>query len=163
MELYTTAGNQGDDYNRRGGWQRRRPNGNLATRQPSTSSCAMAIGVTNNADERSERCGVCPGSQRPGRRNEPAEWRARSRDWLSIVGLGHLPINWPTLPPNDSLRTELQWVLANRIRCVDESGDQTVVNLSLAITTTTSYATLGWLEISIRAIAKFVDCECQGE
>lgn len=82
--------------------------------------------------------------------------RPRSGDG-TVRGLGDLPDHWPPLPPNASLSVEVQWVLANRIRVIRESQDGIVVDLRKAITPAPSYATLGWLETSIRAFAKFVD------
>lgn len=74
-----------------------------------------------------------------------------------VSGLGDVPPTWPDLPANAPLRDEVQWVLANRIRCVREQRGSTVVDLSKALTPAPSYASLGWLETSIRAFAKFVD------
>lgn len=75
----------------------------------------------------------------------------------SVIGLGEIPQSWPKLPPNASLASEIQWVLANRLQCIQEQRDRTVVDLSKALTPAPSYAALGWLETSIRAFAKFVD------
>lgn len=82
---------------------------------------------------------------------------ARARGEATVAGLGDIPADWPQLPPNASLGTEVAWVLANRIRIVRESSDGAVVDLSKALTPAPSYAALGWLETSIRAFAKFVD------
>lgn len=78
-------------------------------------------------------------------------------DDSQVVGLGDLPENWPKLPPNAPLAAEIQWVQANRLQCVTEIGDRSVVDLSKALTPAPSYAALGWLETSIRAYTKFVD------
>jgi len=84
--------------------------------------------------------------------------RARDRDSDSqVIGLGDLPESWPTLPGNAPLAIEIQWVQANRLQCVTEVGDRSVVDLAKALTPAPSYAALGWLETSIRAYTKFVD------
>ena len=83
---------------------------------------------------------------------------ARARDDDSqVIGLGDLPLEWPRLPPNAPLAMEIQWVQANRLQCVTEVGERSVVDLSKALTPSPSYAALGWLETSIRAYTKFVD------
>jgi len=74
-----------------------------------------------------------------------------------VVGLGDLPPDWPKLPPNAPLAAEIQWVQANRLRCVTDVGERSMVDLSKALTPAPSYAALGWLETSIRAYTKFVD------
>jgi len=83
--------------------------------------------------------------------------RARSGDEPPVVGLGEIPPQWPPLPPNAPLGTEIQWVQANRLRCIRDEGDRTVVDLSKAMAAAPSYAALGWLETSIRVFSKFVD------
>lgn len=83
---------------------------------------------------------------------------ARARDDESqVIGLGDLPPDWPRLPPNAPLAQEIQWVQANRLQCVTEIGERSVVDLSRSLTPAPSYAALGWLETSIRAYTKFVD------
>jgi len=83
---------------------------------------------------------------------------ARARDDESqVIGLGDLPPEWPRLPPNAPLAVEIQWVQANRLQVVIESGDRCVVDLSRSLTPAPSYSALGWLETSIRAYTKFVD------
>jgi hypothetical protein len=75
-----------------------------------------------------------------------------------IQGLGEIPGGWPELPPNASLPVEVGWVQANRLRIVEErTGGATLVHLDQALTPAPSWATLGWLETSIRNYAKFVD------
>jgi len=75
-----------------------------------------------------------------------------------IQGLGELPEDWPDLPDNASLASEVGWVQANRLRIVEENpGRATVVRLDLAMSPAPSWAALGWLETSIRSYAKFVD------
>ena len=84
--------------------------------------------------------------------------RTRDREGDShVIGLGDLPESWPRLPPNAPLAMEIQWVQANRLQCVTELGERSVVDLSRALTPAPSYAALGWLETSIRAYTKFVD------
>lgn len=83
---------------------------------------------------------------------------ARARDDESqVIGLGDLPPDWPRLPPNAPLAMEIQWVQANRLQCVTEVGERSVVDLARSLTPAPSYAALGWLETSIRAYTKFVD------
>ena len=70
-----------------------------------------------------------------------------------VQGLGDLPADWPTLPPNASLPAEVAWVHANRIRVRQGDG----VDLSRAISPAPSYAALSWLETSILYPSKFAD------
>lgn len=74
-----------------------------------------------------------------------------------MIGLGDLPPEWPRLPANAPLAAEIQWCQANRLQCVTEVGERSVVDLSRSLTPAPSYAALGWLETSIRAYTKFVD------
>jgi hypothetical protein len=78
-----------------------------------------------------------------------------------IQGLGDIPDDWPDLPANASLGTEIGWVQANRLRIVEEyagtSQRKTRVHLGGALSPAPSWAALGWLETSIRNYAKFVD------
>ena len=76
----------------------------------------------------------------------------------ALKGLSDIPASWPTLPPNASLASELQWVQASRIDVVEElpSGGF-VVHLDRADRPAPSKSALGWLETSIRAYSKFVD------
>ena len=84
--------------------------------------------------------------------------RSRAKDAeFSVSGLGEIPGNWPDLPPNAPLSAEVSWVQANRLRCVRETSDGVVVDLSRALCPAPSYAALGWLETSIKTYAKFVD------
>lgn len=76
---------------------------------------------------------------------------------FSVVGLGEIPGNWGDLPSNAPLSAEVSWVQANRLRCVRESSDRVVVDLTKALSPAPSYAALGWLETSIKTYAKFVD------
>jgi hypothetical protein len=83
---------------------------------------------------------------------------ARARDGeAAVVGLDAIPSHWPVLAANASLSAEISWVQANRLHCVQERGDQTVVDLSKALAPAPSWAALGWMETSIRAYAKYVD------
>jgi hypothetical protein len=94
--------------------------------------------------------------QRDESESEVAPTRPRSGE-STVCGLSDIPESWPSLPPNASLVVEVAWVLANRIRVIREDNDGIKVDLSKALTPAPSYATLGWLETSIRAFAKFVD------
>ena len=76
---------------------------------------------------------------------------------LSVSGLSKIPENWGDLPSNAQLSAEVSWVQANRLRVVRETADGVVVDLSRALSSAPSYATLGWLETSIKTYAKFVD------
>ena len=58
---------------------------------------------------------------------------------------------------NASLQAEIAWCQANRLRCVRETSDRVVVDLSRALSPAPSYAALGWLETSIKTYAKFVE------
>ncbi len=82
--------------------------------------------------------------------------RPPARD--SVIGIGRIPASWPTLPANASLAEEIQWVQANRMRIVSETPNgRTRVHLQKALSPAPSHSTLGWLETSIRAYAKY--CE----
>ena len=91
------------------------------------------------------------------------EWTAGSDYHLgsavggNVTGLSDIPASWGELPANASLQAEVSWVQANRLRCVRETPDCVVVDLSRALSPAPSYATLGWLETSIKTYAKFVD------
>lgn len=89
--------------------------------------------------------------------SSPRSARVRDLSEPSVIGLGDLPAGWPDLPPNAPLTAEVSWVQANRLRCVRETSDRIVVDLSRAISPAPSYAALGWLETSIKTYAKFVD------
>ena len=83
---------------------------------------------------------------------------ARAREGeAAVVGLDAIPSHWPPLAANASLSAEISWVQANRLHCVTERGDQTVVDLGKALAPAPSWAALGWMETSIRAYAKYVD------
>lgn len=75
-----------------------------------------------------------------------------------VTGLGDIPADWPNLPANASLATEIQWVQASRLYVVEElPGGETCIHLDRADSPAPSKAAIGWLETSIRAYAKFVD------
>ena len=75
-----------------------------------------------------------------------------------IRGLADLPDDWPDLPANASLSSEVGWVQANRLRIVaDQPGGATSVHLDRSLSPAPSWAALGWLETSIRSYAKYVD------
>lgn len=75
-----------------------------------------------------------------------------------IQGLSTIPKNWPDLPGNVSLSSEVAWVQAERLRVVLERPSGGVrVDLSKARTPAPSMAALSWLETSIRSYAKFVE------
>lgn len=76
---------------------------------------------------------------------------------FSVRGLSEIPANWPDLPSNAPLGAEISWCQANRLRIVRETSTGVVVDLSKALTSAPSYATLGWLETSIKTYSKFVD------
>ena len=74
------------------------------------------------------------------------------------IDLGNLPDDWPDLPANASLQSELNWVQANRLLIVEEASlSATRVHLDRARAPAPSLAALGWLETSIRTYSKYVD------
>ena len=86
-----------------------------------------------------------------------ADIQAEVATHTRIHGLSEIPADWSTLPANATLQAEVSWVQANRLRCVRETSDCVVVDLSRALSPAPSYATLGWLETSIKTYSKFVD------
>jgi hypothetical protein len=70
-----------------------------------------------------------------------------------LAGLGDIPIEWPTLPPNAQLQSEVSWVQANRLR-VYQGG---MVDLSRSLGPAPSHAALSWLETSLLYPAKWAD------
>lgn len=74
-------------------------------------------------------------------------------DGSGLAGLGDLPSNWPTLPPNAALAIEVGWVQANRLRVVQGGA----VDLSRSLGPAPSYAALAWLETSTLYPAKWAD------
>ena len=70
-----------------------------------------------------------------------------------LVGLGDIPADWPDLPDNAALATEVSWVQANRVRV--RVGDS--VDLSKARSPAPSWATLSWLETSVLFPSKWAD------
>ena len=51
----------------------------------------------------------------------------------NVTGLSDIPASWGELPANASLQAEVSWVQANRLRCVRETSDCVVVDLSRAL------------------------------
>jgi hypothetical protein len=86
-----------------------------------------------------------------------SDYHLGSAEGGNVTGLSDIPGNWPEMPSNASLGAEVSWVQANRLRVVRESADRVTVDLSKALSPAPSYATLGWLETSIKTYAKFVD------
>ncbi|MEI8213729.1 MAG: hypothetical protein WCI02_16395 [Planctomycetota bacterium] len=75
-----------------------------------------------------------------------------------VQGLSEIPADWPQLPGNASLQTEIGWCQANRLRVVEErASGVVVVHLDRARTPAPSWAALGWLETSIRVYSKYID------
>ena len=102
---------------------------------------------------RNLRSGRSP-ANRPPKSQNPTDAQVDS----VVVGLNKIPRHWPTLPPNASLASEIQWVQAVRIDVVEElPTGGTIVRLDRAERPAPSRAALGWLETSIRAYAKYCD------
>jgi hypothetical protein len=76
---------------------------------------------------------------------------------FSVLGLSEIPGNWGDLPSNAQLSVEISWVQANRLRVVRETADRVIVDLTRSLSPAPSYATLGWLETSIKTYSKFID------
>ena len=70
-----------------------------------------------------------------------------------LSGLGDIPADWPDLPDNAQLATEVQWVQANRVRV--RQGDS--VDLSKARSPAPSWSALSWLETAILFPSKWAD------
>jgi nitroimidazol reductase NimA-like FMN-containing flavoprotein (pyridoxamine 5'-phosphate oxidase superfamily) len=79
---------------------------------------------------------------------EPPPCDPAGSTWLSEI-----PADWPVLPPNASLMSEVQWVQANRLRVRD--GER--VDLTRALSPAPSHSALSWLETSILYPAKWAD------
>ena len=90
-------------------------------------------------------------------RTAGSDYHLGSAEGGNVTGLSDIPASWGELPANASLQAEVSWVQANRLRCVRETSDCVVVDLSRALSPAPSWATLGWLETSIKTYAKFVD------
>lgn len=90
-------------------------------------------------------------------RTAGSDYHLGSAECGNVTGLSDIPASWGELPANASLHAEVSWVQANRLRCVRETSDCVVVDLSRALSAAPSYATLGWLETSIKTYSKFVD------
>lgn len=99
-------------------------------------------------------CDVGGGDSRAG---DQARAREEHAAESGVVGLAELPAEWPPLPPNASLTSEIAWVQANRLRVTTGSEDRAVVDLSRALSPAPSHAAIGWLETSIRAYSKYCD------
>ena len=84
-----------------------------------------------------------------------AESPAREPD--GVTGLSNLPPDWPALPANASLQSEILWVQSNRLSMVSGTGDTAHVKLGKASSPPPSMAAIGWLETSIRAYSKYCD------
>ena len=96
-------------------------------------------------------------SSQSGSTAEDGQTQTRADDG-SIQGLSDIPEDWPELPANASLSSDVGWVQANRLRVVEErTAGPTLVHLSQALSPAPSWAALGWLETSIRSYAKYVD------
>ena len=74
-----------------------------------------------------------------------------------VTGLSDLPSDWPVLPANASLASEIQWVQSQRLTVTSGTGETASVSLSKASAPPPSMAAIGWLETSIRAYAKYCD------
>jgi hypothetical protein len=74
-----------------------------------------------------------------------------------VSGLGAIPEDWPDLPSNASLQSEIAWVQASRLDVVEDTPAGTRVDLSRARSPAPSRASIGWLETSIRAYSKYCD------
>jgi hypothetical protein len=70
-----------------------------------------------------------------------------------VTGLGDIPDDWPQLPANASLASEVQWVTANRLRVRD--GNR--VDLTRSLGPAPSHSALSWLETAILFPSKFAD------
>jgi len=54
-----------------------------------------------------------------------------SVDRGNVTGLGDIPASWGQLPPNASLGAEIAWCQANRLQCVTDVGDRSVVDVAV--------------------------------
>ena len=90
-------------------------------------------------------------------RTAGSDYHLGSAEGGNVTGLSDIPASWGELPANASLQAEIAWCQANRLRCVRETSDRVVVDLSRALSPAPSYAALGWLETSIKTYTKFVD------
>ena len=74
------------------------------------------------------------------------------------MGLGDIPADWPKLPPNASLQTEVSWVQASRVDVVEYlPGGGVRVHLDRADQPAPSKAALSWLETAVLFPSKFAD------
>lgn len=74
-----------------------------------------------------------------------------------VFGFCEIPPEWPKLPANSSLASDIQWVQSNRLRVCEETPEGTKVDLSKSISPAPSWSAIGWLETSIRSYSKY--CE----
>jgi hypothetical protein len=74
-----------------------------------------------------------------------------------VFGFCEIPPEWPTLPANSSLASDIQWVQSNRLRVTEETPEGTKVDLGKSISPAPSWSAIGWLETSIRSYSKY--CE----
>ena len=74
-----------------------------------------------------------------------------------VRGLGDIPADWPSLPPNASLAAEVQWVQSSRIDVVEATAGGYRIHLDRADRPVPSKAALGWLETAVLFPAKFAD------
>jgi hypothetical protein len=110
------------------------------------------------AEQKVEQQGEVAIVQVSGEPTPASSLKSRAKDAeLTVAGLSDIPDSWGDLPPNAPLSAEVSWVQANRLRCVRETSDRVIVDLSRALNPAPSYAALGWLETSIKTYAKFVD------
>ncbi len=128
----------------------------IARKQEGMSKEDAQVWVYSELDRMYPPVDACGGDSVAGS-DEQVQAEAPADDG-PIQGLGSIPEDWPEVPANASLASEVAWVQANRLRVVAESpGRATVVRLDLALSPAPSWAALGWLETSIRSYAKYVD------
>jgi len=93
-----------------------------------------------------------PAGESPATEPEPPAPRGR------VSGLDRIPEAWGELPPTARLQRDLEWVNANRLWIVRETGSGGfVVDLGKAYEPAPSRSALGWLDLAIRNPAKFMD------
>jgi hypothetical protein len=75
-----------------------------------------------------------------------------------VSGLGRIPESWGELGATSTLTKDLEWVNANRLWIVRETGSGGfVVELERASEAAPSRSALSWLELSIKNPSKFMD------
>lgn len=85
---------------------------------------------------------------------------------VRVQGLTDIPASWPPLVGNAPIAAEVSWVQANRLSVVEErQSGAAVVRLDRAHGPAPSWGAIGWLEISIRSYAKFIEvaAKCTAE